>query len=237
MGITESKHNKTIEDLKAQIGLLHSSDRDREIQELREQLNDLKSIDKNRDSIITKKEIDDWVKIQTAEINEFKKKIKEDLEKERKVENEAKYVEMQRQIESLKAINRELENKLAGKTSQKIDHDSSNLSKRVEISQEKIDSYVESLLSDKNVNIKYLPDFVERQLYRNMINVLMGLVQNMADSTEIKFMGHKFLVNMSPDEQIDLSLLSSNTLNAKTGASEEVYSRTGSDDSIVSLID
>lgn len=207
--IKQTKQNKIIDDLKAEINTLKSIDKSDEINELREQLKELKSIDKNNDSIITREEVNEWIKKQKSEIDDFKRKISNDLAKEKNIESEAKYIEMKKQIESLQAINRSLEKKLGN--SKLIETDSKDKGKDKDngktvintvesnFSQKQIDIFIEKLLADPNVNIKYLPDFVERQLYRNIFTLIFGILQNLTDTTEIKLLGHKLMLRLIPD--------------------------------------
>jgi hypothetical protein len=210
MGLTQSRKHKKIVELNTDIDKFKNVDEFNEIQELRNQLTELKNIDKNHDNMITKEEVNAWIKIQKSEIEDFKQKIKADLAKEKNIEFEAKYIEMQKRIDSLQAINLSLEKKIGsgGKIDTKksiikdIDQSKNQSNKSIasNISQEQIDIFVERLLNDSNVNIKYLPDFVERQLYRNMFTIFLGVIQNLSDTTEIKFLGHKMTLHMIPDD-------------------------------------
>ena len=210
MGLSLSKQNEKIEDLNTQIDVIKpvTIDRSDEIQELREQLKELKSIDKNRDNVITRDEIDTWLKNQNTVMEDFKQKIKEDLLKEKNIENEAKYIELQKRIKSLESINASLEKKLGSGEAKKniAQHEikdkivSVNPLTHSALSHEQIDIFVERLLSDTNVNIAYLPDYVERQLYRNFISIFLGVIQNLTDTTEIKFLGHKISLQFVPDK-------------------------------------
>jgi len=71
--------------------------------------------------------------------------------------------------------------------------------KESRVSQESIKAFVETLLNDKNVNIKYFPDSVEKQIYRNVINIIMEVVKHTIDSAGIKIMGHQITMKLNPD--------------------------------------
>lgn len=66
------------------------------------------------------------------------------------------------------------------------------------LSEEQIRRFVEQLLADENVNIGYLPDWVERQLYINFFNLLIGLLRKTVSSTSIRFIGHEVSMVMVP---------------------------------------
>lgn len=155
-----------------------------------------------------------WSNNKNNELEDFKAKLRADLESQKHIAFEAKYIEMQKHIDTLTTINKNLESKLASHDYQQPDQlkntdscaENSSAGKnhiinlnKSEISKRQIDGFVEKLLSDKNVNVKYLPDFVERQLYRNVFTILLGLVENIVDSTEIHTMGHRIVMHVAPD--------------------------------------
>lgn len=103
--------------------------------------------------------------------------------------------ELNKQIEALKNMNDSLINK------DKIIETNTNTNpdqklKLSDISKPHIDVFVEKLLNDKNVNIKYLPAFVERQIYRNVINILLGLLDNLLSTANVQFIGHEIDFNL-----------------------------------------
>jgi len=179
------------------MGCWGSNIQDNVVEELREQIKEL-TIDRNN-------VIEAFIDAQKSEMEGFKIKMKEDFE--RHIEFDAKYIEMQKQIDSLRQINKDLEQKLAqcGKEQDTTEAgqrglDNTNGSK---ISKKQMDQFIENLLNDQNINITYLPDFVERQLYRNMFTIFLGLIEKMAETTEIKILGHHITTHFSPDQQID----------------------------------
>lgn len=188
MGIFNSKTENMINELKQQIEELKIHDRTHELTDLKHQLDELKSIDKNNDSIISKNELYEWIIEQRNQ---------------KQLEIDTKYNEMQKEIETLKSINRNLEQKLANASINETNEQNQNTRnvEKIEISKKQIDIFVERLLNNKDINIKYLPDYVERQLYRNMFTILINLIQNLTDTTEIKFMGHKILLSVAPNEE------------------------------------
>ena len=62
-----------------------------------------------------------------------------------------------------------------------------------------IDAFVDLLLRDKNVNCRYLPDFLERDIYRNLIRLILGNLTEIVRSVRIKIMNHVITLHIEPD--------------------------------------
>ena len=172
---------------------------------LKNQLQELKNIDKNDDGFITKDEFLDWKKNQRDKLDELEKNIEKRVtDKYNKIlvekdlelnQTKNKMGELTKQLESLKNMNSMLEAKLLDKN-KTLEVENANLS---EISKHKIDEFVEELLKNENVNIGYLPDFVERQIYKNIFGVLIGLMETTLKTTSINFLGHQMSFNVKPE--------------------------------------
>lgn len=67
------------------------------------------------------------------------------------------------------------------------------------ISEEKISEYIDNMLSNDNVNIKILPDFAEKQIYKNMLNLIINMLNNTLENTSFKFLGHELIIVIKPD--------------------------------------
>ena len=113
-------------------------------------------------------------------------------------QNEAEIMDLKRQIKALNDRNRELEQKLH-EINTHPNTDEQTLETEKLLSKQRISQYVEGLLNDETVNIKYLPDWVERQIYRNFFGILVGVVNNMADSTSIELLGHQLKFDLVPN--------------------------------------
>ncbi|KAK3261042.1 hypothetical protein CYMTET_30035 [Cymbomonas tetramitiformis] len=61
---------------------------------------------------------------------------------------------------------------------------------------------VEALLRNDDVNIDWVPDFVERQLYLNCLTVVYGLLHEIAKSFEITFMGMEITLKLCPSKDV-----------------------------------
>lgn len=182
-----------------------------ELEDLKNRLKSLEGADTNGDGVISRSEFDQMFKQQDENMKALKERIEAQAEekylkdlmiREREVNDAKKEIaELQKELESLKHINSVLENgRINGtnsntsiqSTTAVVPHDIKDVSK------ERINAFVETLLQNKEINIKYLPDAVERQIYRNVFGILVGLMDNLFDSASIKFMGHKVTFALHP---------------------------------------
>ena len=70
------------------------------------------------------------------------------------------------------------------------------------ISPEKIDKFVEEfLLKNKDLNIDYLPDCVEKQIYKNIFIYLMNMTTELIENSKIVFLGHEISISIKPVEE------------------------------------
>lgn len=56
---------------------------------------------------------------------------------------------------------------------------------------DKLDVLVSRLLENKSVNSKYVPDYIEHSLYRNMLELISGLTEEFLLNTKIEFLDGK----------------------------------------------
>ena len=114
-----------------------------------------------------------------------------------------------KQIETLKMINqkqekkiKELENKNSTILEMAEEH---RLDSQSELSIKRLNNFVEELLQNEKTNIGFIPDFAERQIYRNTFKILFKLMDKLFETTSIKFMGHKLKLDIEPlkDSEMD----------------------------------
>lgn len=180
-----------------------------DIKLLQNELKSLKNLDKNQDGIITKDEFILWKNEQKVKMSDLEKKIEEQItskytkilsEKDSQiVDYKNKIEEMNKQMIALKNMNSNLEAKMLSSNA----HNPNELAKLQELSNAKVDEFVDKLLNDKNVNIGYLPDFVERQMYKNIFTLLIGLINNTLSTTAVKLLGHQLTFMITPEHQHD----------------------------------
>lgn len=65
-------------------------------------------------------------------------------------------------------------------------------------SEKNIDKYINEILSNPETNISWLPDIVERRLYKNIAVVLLNVVETTVENSEMTFLGHRIKLVMDP---------------------------------------
>lgn len=61
-----------------------------------------------------------------------------------------------------------------------------------------INDIVERYLNNHLVNCKFIPDFIERKMYRNVLKMIMGILEDTIEKTEIRVLGHKINFTITP---------------------------------------
>jgi len=186
------------------------SSNEREFTLLKDRIQNLEAYDKNRDGLISKEEFENWQKTQAEELEIFRQKIITMKDRE----YSEKLNDLKKQLETLKNINQDLNQKLVKQTTT-IDVLENTLQAEGKVdpldlknalfsqnSKERIQEVVERMIQNDAVNIDYLPDFVEKQLYQNVFTILLGLVNELVEGSSIELLGHKIDLKMKalPDQ-------------------------------------
>lgn len=66
------------------------------------------------------------------------------------------------------------------------------------ISTEILIDYINILLKNEKVNINYLPDSVEKQIYYNTFSLLLNMLSETLKNTKINFFGHDIKIIITP---------------------------------------
>lgn len=117
--------------------------------------------------------------------------------KKTKIEKKIQKIK-KKELERKKIKNKEKEEKEEKK--------SKNSKKNIEknklnhISETKIEEFIESVLKNENINIDYLPDVVEKQIYKNVLLLLFNLIDKSVDKLSIQFIGHEIKLVIQPIE-------------------------------------
>ena len=106
--------------------------------------------------------------------------------------------ELTKQINSLKNINIIQKSQIIKKHKINLLENNNQKAKKqiTEVSKDKIGHYVEKLLENSDTNISYLPDFVEKKIYTNILTVCLNLLDDMLETTSIKFVGHEIAFDL-----------------------------------------
>ena len=72
-----------------------------------------------------------------------------------------------------------------------------------DISHDKIDKFVEEMMLNKNINIGYLPDYVEKQIYKNIFSYMMNMFKEIILNSKIQVVGHEITISIKPINEIN----------------------------------
>ena len=151
------------------------------------------------------------VETSTQSSNIENQKIMDNIISEYRIQN----LELQKQNDSLKTINNTLRSEIiqiknsdehSKLTTKSLLYKNKNGEKNetkddkilTHISTKAIEEYVEKMIADKDVNINYLPDFVEKQLYRNILKIVLNLLDHILNNSHVTFFNHEINFDLVP---------------------------------------
>lgn len=154
--------------------------------------NDISNLDLNSDGVVTKTEFEEWYQ----KNNERLMKLEQTQENNIRLNNE---------VESLNKKNKELEkeNSALIKKLEELNCKNEEPNKIINSEEEKaisraiIKNYVNDMLKNEDINIKYLPDSVERGIYENVFHLMLNLLADIGDKNTVNLLGHKLKINLS----------------------------------------
>ena len=135
------------------------------------------------------------------EISVYEEKLKQEFEKLEKDKTISRVDKLEKQVDLLKNINiimeeRQYEIKFE---INKIKEINDSIEKNtVELSNIKIEEYIDSLLSNENVNVKYVPDIAERQIYINIFSLFINILDETLKTASVKCLGHEIKFDLKP---------------------------------------
>ena len=132
------------------------------------------SVDANHDGIVTRKEMEAYINTQ--------------------------FLEKDKELTYLREAYDDLFKKHSQLLEQVARNNSLDAAKQSNISGEAIQKFVDELLADPNVNIYGFPDKIESALYRNVIRMVLGAMENLFNNVSVDFIGHKITMAMVPDD-------------------------------------
>lgn len=71
------------------------------------------------------------------------------------------------------------------------------------ISKEAIEKYVEKILENKDMNISYLPDFVEKKIYENVFSITLNLLDDIMENIQINILNHKLVFDIQEQQTLE----------------------------------
>lgn len=61
-----------------------------------------------------------------------------------------------------------------------------------------INMIVDRYLKDEHINNKFIPDVVEKRIYRNILRLITGLAKDTLGHANIQILGHQINFNITP---------------------------------------
>lgn len=61
-----------------------------------------------------------------------------------------------------------------------------------------IERMVDRYLANKQINSKFIPDAIERKMYKNMLRILIGLLKDTFNNAHVDLLGHRVSFSMHP---------------------------------------
>ena len=61
-----------------------------------------------------------------------------------------------------------------------------------------IDAVVDEFLKDNGLNTVFIPDFVEKKLYKNVLVLALSAMNRVLDTAHVEFLGHRIEFFMKP---------------------------------------
>ena len=58
------------------------------------------------------------------------------------------------------------------------------------------EKYVDKLLQNNNINLSFLPDSIERKIYIELLTTITSLLENVVETTEVKFLDKRIIMKM-----------------------------------------
>jgi len=71
------------------------------------------------------------------------------------------------------------------------------------ISKEAIENYVDKILENEDMNISYLPDFVEKKIYENTFSILLNLLDDIMENIQINIINHKLVFDIQHEQKLE----------------------------------
>nr|QBK92022.1 MAG: hypothetical protein LCPAC304_03690 [Pithovirus LCPAC304] len=148
----------------------------------------LSEIDMDGDGIITREEVVTFVQ---DEVGKWKTLLKEESAKK-----DEKIDEWKAAYEDMHAKYSELLERFRKKAS----GDSIGVQHVSAISPEAVEAAVEAILADPDLNLKKVPDWMEKKVYHNLIWITLMVVEKIMGSVRIDALGHEFYLALRPQD-------------------------------------
>lgn len=64
--------------------------------------------------------------------------------------------------------------------------------------EEAVNAIVERYIRNEKINNRFIPDAVERRIYRNTLKLIIGIMKDTVENASIDVLGHKVTFTMTP---------------------------------------
>lgn len=172
----------------------------------------LSDIDADGNGIITREEVHEYV---NAEVNKWKNvydqhfnewkdlyeeklSLKDETIEELRTVVQSRIEKKEKEIEKWKASYDDLHQKYSDLLDQMRNKRQDLILKSSNISPEAIEEAVKDILSDPNLNLKKVPDFVEKRIYHNIIWITLMALERVFAGISVDAFGHEFHLTMNP---------------------------------------
>lgn len=61
-----------------------------------------------------------------------------------------------------------------------------------------LDNIVIRFLENENINNRYIPDAIERRMYRNVLKLVIGHLSEVVEGTRFDVLGHRISLSITP---------------------------------------
>lgn len=93
---------------------------------------------------------------------------------------------------------------LARRKKEKPEKDSSHLTSHMVadklLTQQTIKEIVDGFMRDEAINSRFVPDYVERSIYQNVLTLVVGIMERVVEGAEVQVLGHTITLQMRPTE-------------------------------------
>ena len=66
------------------------------------------------------------------------------------------------------------------------------------ISSDNISKFVDDLLNNREVNMSYLPDGIEKQIYKNLLVYALNIMKEVISTSKVQVVGHEITFVIKP---------------------------------------
>lgn len=89
-------------------------------------------------------------------------------------------------------------NRLCRSTPPADENDFKHVEDELTPEEEAVNVIVERYIHNEKINNRFIPDVVERRIYRNTLKLIIGIMKDTVENASIDVLGHKITFTMTP---------------------------------------